>query len=195
MIRRSPRRFHNRHKVLTPTVAIVKSPTHLQLTTAPSERPDNASQVHQLVVNGSCLSSLQKPIQRKTVRAVKKMRGESRRTCRDCVTSPFSNVMKREAKRAAVTRQSRARRVRYARGTVATPSAAGTIRIATYGTCSYVLRRVISIYKRRKRQRNELCNVFEIKLAVITEDKAGKSNEEFCKGWMDVDEILTLDVF
>jgi len=54
---------------------------------------------------------------------------------------------------------------------------------------------VISIYKRRKRQRNELCNVFEIKLAVITEDKAGKSNEEFCKGWMDVDEILTLDVF
>jgi len=54
---------------------------------------------------------------------------------------------------------------------------------------------VISIYKRRERQRNELCNVFEIKLAVITEDKAGKSNEEFCKGWMDVDEILTLDVF
>lgn len=52
---------------------------------------------------------------------------------------PFSNVIKRDAKRAVVARQSRARRVRYARGTVATPMVAGTIRIATYGTLSYTL--------------------------------------------------------
>ncbi len=52
------------------------------------------------------------------------------------MTRPFSKVMNREAKRAVVARQSSARNVRYARGTVATPSVAGTIRIATYGTCS-----------------------------------------------------------
>lgn len=81
--RRSPSRFHSCQRVLTPTVAIVKRPTHLQLTTAPRERPESASHVHQLVVNGSCLSSLQKPTQRNIDRAVKKMSGESSRMCRD----------------------------------------------------------------------------------------------------------------
>lgn len=134
--RRSPRRFHRRYTVLRPTVATVNRPTHLQLRTAPSERPERISHIHQERVKGWCLSSLQNPHQRNMVSAVKKTSGESRRMCLDCVMRPFSNVTKREAKRAVVARQSSARRVRYASGTVATPSVAGTIRIATYGTFS-----------------------------------------------------------
>lgn len=98
--------------VLAPTVAMVKSPTHLQLETAPSERPVRHSHDHHDAVKGSYLSSLQNPHQRKTVSAVKKIKGESRRICRDWVTRPFSKVMKSEAKRAVVARQSSARRVR-----------------------------------------------------------------------------------
>lgn len=98
--------------VLNPTVAIVNSPTHLQLTTAPRERPERTSQVHHISVNGSCLSSLQKPIQRKVVSDVKKIKGESRRMYLDCVVIAFSNVTKREASRAVDARQSSARRVR-----------------------------------------------------------------------------------
>src|SRR5688572_20856189 len=99
---RSPRRFQSWTRVLTPTVAIVKRPTHLQLTTAPSESPESVNHVHHDGPNGFCLSSLQKPVHRKVVRAVKKRSGESRRICRDCVIMPFSNVTKRDAKRAVV---------------------------------------------------------------------------------------------
>ena len=60
--------------------------------------------------------------------------------CLDCVIMPFSKVRKREARRAVVVRQSRARRVRKAMGMVATPSVAGTMRMATYGTPSYTLK-------------------------------------------------------
>lgn len=115
---------------------MVNRPTHLQLTTAPNDSPERVSHVHHEFVNGSCLSSLQKPHQKKVANAVKKMRGESRRISRDWVIRPFSKVMNREAKRAVAARQSKARKVRYARGTVAIPSVAGSIRIATYGTFS-----------------------------------------------------------
>lgn len=134
--RTSPRSVHSCFRVPRPTVAIVNNPTHLLLTTAPSESPVSVSQTHQRSVNGSCLSSLQKPVHVNTVRAVKKIRGESRRMCRDCVIMPFSNVMSNDAKSAVVARQSRPRRVIYERGMVAMPRMAGTIRIATYGVRS-----------------------------------------------------------
>lgn len=89
------------------------------------------SHAHQDSVNGSCLSSFEKHVHRNIVNAVKKMSGESRRMCRDCVTMPFSKVMKRDARSAVVALQSRARSVKYAKGTVATPRQAGTIRMAT----------------------------------------------------------------
>src|ERR1700722_10105192 len=81
--RKSPRRSHSWCTVERPTVAIVNNPTHLQLTTAPRERPESVSHAHHESVKGSCLSSLQKPIQRKIVRAVKNIKGESRRMCLD----------------------------------------------------------------------------------------------------------------
>lgn len=140
--RRSPRSVHSCRIVPRPTVAIVNKPTHLLLTTAPRERPVRVSQPHHGSENGSCLSSLQKPVQRKTVSAVKKTSGESRRMCRDWVMRAFSNMIKREARRDVVARQSRPRRVRYARGTVAIPRVAGTMRMATYGVFLYGLERV-----------------------------------------------------
>src|SRR6267154_496102 len=81
--RRSPSSVHICRIVPKPTVAIVNKPTHLLLTTAPRDRPVRVSQVHHLSVKGSCLSSLQNPVQKKTVSAVKKTNGESRRMCRD----------------------------------------------------------------------------------------------------------------
>ena len=71
------------------------------------------------------------PTHRKVVSPVKKIKGESRRISRDCVISPFSKVTKSAPTRAVVALQSRARRVRYVRGTRARPRVAGTIRIAT----------------------------------------------------------------
>src|SRR6266403_3243696 len=76
-MRKSPSSVHNCRIVPRPTVVIVNRPTHLLLTTAPRDRPVRVSQAHHLSVNGSCLSSLQNPIQRKTVSAVKKTSGES----------------------------------------------------------------------------------------------------------------------
>ncbi len=80
---KSPSNVHSWNMVLTPTVAMVKSPTHLQLTTAPRDKPESVNHVHHDSVNGSCLSSLQNPVHKNVVRAVKKMRGESSRMCRD----------------------------------------------------------------------------------------------------------------
>src|ERR1700759_2724797 len=75
--RRSPRRFHNWLIVLKPTVAMVNKPTHLQLTTAPREKPVSISHVHQLSLNGRRLSSLQKLTHTNVVREVKNNSGES----------------------------------------------------------------------------------------------------------------------
>jgi len=85
---------------------------HLQLTTAPRDRPVRVSQLHQRFVKGACLSSLQNPVQRKIVSAVKNTSGESRRICLDWVRRAFSKIRKSEARRAVVARQSRPRRVR-----------------------------------------------------------------------------------
>src|SRR5438105_1414711 len=98
--------------VLTPTVATVNRPTHLQLSTAPREKPDSIRKSHHDSVKGSCLSSLQKPTQKNIVSAVKKTRGASRRMCLDWVTRALSNVRKIDARRAVVARQSRPRMVR-----------------------------------------------------------------------------------
>ena len=190
--RKSPRRFHRRYTVLKPTVAIVNRPTHLQLATAPSERPESVSHNHQERVKAWCLSSLQKPHQRNVVSAVKKTSGESRRMCRDWVTRPFSKVTKREAKRAVVARQSSARRVRYASGTVATPSVAGTIRIATYGTFSYGLKHIRLVFATKDGTKHVLCNVLEVKLAVVPKDKCRQCDKQLCEWWVHIHKILRL---
>lgn len=129
---RSPSKTQSCLMVENPTVAMVNSPTHLQLTTAPRARPVRVSQVHQASLNGSPLSfSAENPIQKYVERAVKNMRGESRRMSRDWVTKPFSKVTKREPSSAVVARQSRARSVKYVTGTSATPRLAGNNRITT----------------------------------------------------------------
>ena len=133
---RSPKSTHSCQSVENPTVAIVNNPTHLQLTTAPMLKPLRNSHNHQPSVKGLNRFSLQKPTQKNVVKAVKNKRGESKRISLDCVMSPLSNVTNRAPIRAEVARQSRARRVRYVNGTVATPSKAGSIRMATYGTLS-----------------------------------------------------------
>lgn len=55
---------------------------------------------------------MEKPIQKKTVRAVKKIKGESRRMNRDWVMRPFSNMTNVEPRRAVAGRSWSARRVR-----------------------------------------------------------------------------------
>src|SRR5947209_544291 len=99
----SPSKSQSRKMVQAPTVAMVKRPTHLHETTAPRERPVNTSQVHHSSENGRCLSSLQKPTKKKTVKAVKNTRGESNRICRDWMTRPFSNVSQRDVRSAVDT--------------------------------------------------------------------------------------------
>lgn len=59
---------------------------------------------------------------------------ESPMICLDCVISPFSNVIRKQARSAVDTRQSNARIVRYATATVRIPNEAGRTRIAVYGT-------------------------------------------------------------
>ena len=198
--RKSPKSVHSCRIVPRPTVAIVNKPTHLLLTTAPRERPVRVSQPHQRSENGSCLSSLQNPVQRKMVSAVKKTSGESRRMCRDWVMRAFSNMMRKEARRDVVARQSRPRRVRYARGTVAIPRIAGTMRIATYGVFSYVLKSTSDGWDRQgwafalKLCKNLLCNLRKIKVSIKPRDESPKRDKEFGQWRVNIHEISRLDV-
>ena len=130
-IRRSPSRSHSCLTVANPIVAIVNNPTHLHDTTAPRLIPHSVNHAHHRAVNARAASSFEKPTQRNAVNAVKKISGESRRISRDWVINPFSNVTSSDASIADVGRQLSPRIVRYASGTSATPSDAGTIRIAT----------------------------------------------------------------
>ena len=180
--------------VHAPTVAMVKRPTHLQDTTAPRDKPVKTSHVHHCSVNGSFLSSFENPTKKKVVRAVKNTRGESSRIWRDCVTSPFSNVRNIDPSSAVVARQSRARKVRYASGTVATPNVAGTIRIATYGTFSKALVNAGSMPERNGLLVHSLSNILEVKIAIETKYEGCGGDKQFCKRRVHVDEVSCFDV-
>lgn len=80
---KSPSRSQSCFIVARPMVAMVKRPTHLQLATAPRDKPVKESHSHQSSVKGSWWFSLEKQTQQKTVSAVKKIKGESRRISRD----------------------------------------------------------------------------------------------------------------
>jgi hypothetical protein len=75
---------------------MVNKPTHFTLTVAPSPTPVAASQNHQdgwKAFEGPCSCWFVKLVQASAVRAVKMMRGESRRMRRDWATSALSAVV------------------------------------------------------------------------------------------------------
>src|SRR5271163_2432322 len=91
----SPSKTHSWTIVKLPTQAIVKRPTHLTLTVAPSPRPVATSQNHQLASNareGPSSCWFVKHVHDRAVNAVQMISGESSRIRRDWVTSPFSNM-------------------------------------------------------------------------------------------------------
>ena len=82
----SPSRTQSCTSVKLPTHAMVNRPTHLTLTVAPSPTPVAASQNHQEGLNafaGPCSCWFVKHVHASAVRAVKMIRGESRRMRRD----------------------------------------------------------------------------------------------------------------
>ena len=76
---------------------------------------------------------------------------------------------------------------------MAIPRSAGTIRMATYGTFSYTLG--IVRYSSVEQADYALSNVLEVKLSVITEQKACKGDEELRKWRVHIDEVRGFDVF
>lgn len=81
-------------RVNDPTHAIVKRPTHFTLAVAPRNSPDATSQNHQehpKAFGGPCSCWLENETKERTVKAVKMIRGESKRMKRDWVTSAFSS--------------------------------------------------------------------------------------------------------
>jgi len=109
---RSPNNSQSWITVATPIMAIVNNPTHLQDTTAPSDKPVRDNQIHQGFVNGRVEFSLLNPTQKKIEVAVKKIKGESRRISLDWVISPFSNVMNKDERSAVIGRHANPRIVK-----------------------------------------------------------------------------------
>ncbi len=124
-------------------MAVLNRPTHLQDSVAPRETPlrkrnshhvtENAESFRRWCDESQCLCSLQNANQESSVSAMKKIKILSPMICLDCVISPFSNVIRKQARSAVDTRQSKARIVKYATATVRIPNEAGRIRIAVYG--------------------------------------------------------------
>ena len=72
------------------------------------------------------------------------------------------------------------------------PNVAGSIRIATYGTCSYILRTVR--LSRPEIQMHSLSNILKVKLSIVAEDKGRQCNEKFSQRWVYIYKVLRLDI-
>ena len=72
---------------------------------------------------------------------------------------------------------------------------AGTIRIATYGTWSYILSSCVNTKEQKCDGFYSLSNFLKIELTVISKDESSERNQEFGEGGMDINEILCLDIF
>ena len=130
----------------------MNSPTHLQLATHPSIVPEATSHRHQGLVNGLLSSSLEKRTKQRTVPAVKKRSGESRRIRRDWAVRAFSNRIMNPPRIEVVTVHVRARRVRYVVGTSRTPSSPVNSRIDMYG--------ISGVYSLGREQKNYVCQLY-----------------------------------